>query len=335
MKKSFTIFFALVFVLTSLRTQTILTVDNSPGSTANYTSLQAAINAAGEDDLIYVAASSGTGYGNITVNKKVNIIGPGYVLAANSCGVSNTSPAVISSLTVTTGANNCLISGLTTVGNTNSVLIQNTSNIIFNNNNIAGDLTIRNCSGVTVHNNFFDPDNFHNLVVENGSSNVIFCNNIFAFLFMGVDATSGASFINNIIFEFSIPFSGLHNSTFKNNIFVTSATFGPTSNTILFNVFTLSQNLVPPGNIGTTADAIFVGYPNQANYSPDGRYALKSNSPAIGAGEGGADCGIFGGADPYVLSGLPSIPIIYSVEAPSSAPAGGTIQVTVKAKTNQ
>jgi hypothetical protein len=31
-------------------------------------------------------------------------------------------------------------------------------------------------------------------------------------------------------------------------------------------------------------------------------------SPGLGAGFGGTDCGIFGGAEPYVLSGIPPIP---------------------------
>ena len=37
----------------------------------------------------------------------------------------------------------------------------------------------------------------------------------------------------------------------------------------------------------------------------DAAYRLKEDSPAKGAGFGGADCGPYGGATPYVESGLP------------------------------
>ncbi|HNY02790.1 MAG TPA: hypothetical protein PKG48_09400, partial [Bacteroidales bacterium] len=68
--------------------------------------------------------------------------------------------------------------------------------------------------------------------------------------------------------------------------------------------------------------------------STDGQWQLAVGSPAIGAGNDGSDCGIFGGATPYVLSGLPSIPAIYEINMPSAGTSANGINVTVKAKTH-
>jgi hypothetical protein len=66
--------------------------------------------------------------------------------------------------------------------------------------------------------------------------------------------------------------------------------------------------------------------------STDGQWQLKVGSPAIGAGEGGTDIGMFGGEYPYVLSGLPPIPAIYGLDA-QSLPSN-TLDVNLKAKSH-
>jgi len=44
--------------------------------------------------------------------------------------------------------------------------------------------------------------------------------------------------------------------------------------------------------------------------SEDAKFQLGASSPAAGIGTGGTNAGAFGGASPYVLSGLPPYPII-------------------------
>ena len=63
------------------------------------------------------------------------------------------------------------------------------------------------------------------------------------------------------------------------------------------------------------------GYPTQGALTFDNRYELKAGSPAIGAGVGGIDCGAFGGETPYKLSGIPFVPLIYQVNAPTTGNA--------------
>jgi hypothetical protein len=66
--------------------------------------------------------------------------------------------------------------------------------------------------------------------------------------------------------------------------------------------------------------------------STDGQWQLTPGSPAIGAGILGEDCGMYGGNDPYVLSGLPAIPAIYLFVSPASASGfeGLPVQVRIK-----
>jgi hypothetical protein len=78
-------------------------------------------------------------------------------------------------------------------------------------------------------------------------------------------------------------------------------------------------------------DSVFVCWSDCSASSSDGRYALKANSPAKGAGMGGADMGAFGGTHPYVLSGLPNIPAIYKYDVWNSP---NHININLKAKSH-
>ena len=88
-------------------------------------------------------------------------------------------------------------------------------------------------------------------------------------------------------------------------------------------------------NITAHPNDIFLDYSAisaQSQNVPDSAYLLAPNSPAIGAGPNGTDCGAFGGDDPYVLSGTPRGPFIYYFDAPIQTAPGAGIDVTVKVK---
>jgi hypothetical protein len=116
------------------------------------------------------------------------------------------------------------------------------------------------------------------------------------------------SFFYNNIFAFSTAQTGWgisgHSNLFSNNITDASTLF-PADNGNQINVDLSTVFLVAPSN------------PNiPQGISTDGRWQLKPDSPAKGAGFGSTsekpvDCGAFGGTYPYVLSGLPPIPSIY------------------------
>lgn len=66
--------------------------------------------------------------------------------------------------------------------------------------------------------------------------------------------------------------------------------------------------------------------------SLDERFRLKEDSPALGAGANGVDCGVYGGAYPYVVSGLPKfIPYIVESNIPTT-PTDGKLNITLKIK---
>lgn len=68
--------------------------------------------------------------------------------------------------------------------------------------------------------------------------------------------------------------------------------------------------------------------------STDGKWQLSASSIFKGVGFGGADCGIFGGAEPYVLSGIPPIPTIYSLTAPAVGEKNTGLPIQIKVKSN-
>ena len=62
------------------------------------------------------------------------------------------------------------------------------------------------------------------------------------------------------------------------------------------------------------------------------QYTLSATSPAKGAGEGGIDCGAFGGTEPYIVGGSPIGPIIEDLQVPSTARQNEVIKIKLKAK---
>ncbi|MFB3041480.1 MAG: hypothetical protein ACE1ZS_06720, partial [Candidatus Poribacteria bacterium] len=68
--------------------------------------------------------------------------------------------------------------------------------------------------------------------------------------------------------------------------------------------------------------------------STDGQWQLKAGSPAIGAGTGGFDAGMFGETATYVLSGLPNIPAVHFFEAASVASEESRLPIQIKIKSH-
>lgn len=76
------------------------------------------------------------------------------------------------------------------------------------------------------------------------------------------------------------------------------------NNSIYNNVITAAKDKYP-----NLTDIVYLGSADMSSvFAPgtsDAAYRLKEDSPAKGAGKDGADCGPYGGATPYVESGLP------------------------------
>lgn len=156
-------------------------------------------------------------------------------------------------------------------------------------------------------------ENFTNITFEN----CLLYNNRYSGyeLFYRVD---NSLIRNNIFFrnedKKNIILYGCDNNSFYNNVLSADETFTAGTNNICLNTGDIGQVVVNDGAAG-------------------GAWAqLKEGSPAIGAGEGGVDCGPFaeGSLYPFVVCGMPKdIPYFKEVSVPSQ-PTDGKVRVSLK-----
>lgn len=312
-------------------------VDSNPANRQNFTTVQAAHNAASPGDTIYVAGST-VSYGNLTMSKKLYIFGPGYFLTENPKTQARPLSAKVINVSVDHESNGSLITGMVVEGkihfNTGEIIFKRNkvvlsandlieigdqvpvTNIILKQNYILNTRTgysglscIRvfdNCQNILVTNNFID-----------GAETPI---NIYA---VKSSPLATLEILNNTIrgqME-------IYNSLIHNNILREGNFFGADNN-IQCNLGNDDQFGTDNGNQANIDMATVFSSGN----SPDGQWQLSATSPAIGAGIGGQNCGMFGGSDPYVLSGLPALPTIYFFSAPASGSPTMNFQVSIKVK---
>jgi hypothetical protein len=318
-------------------------LNNNPAVNADFTTFQAAHDAASAGDTIYVEGNGNEAhYGNITISKKLIIIGPGFFLNENDSTYANPIFARFLSIYIQPTAAGTEIYGLyiyTADANTNHLRIR-ASNVIISRNSfyLNGYNTIRldaNVENVSITQNYaYQIETSSNSIVAN---NLIISNN---YIYYGIHLNNLSSAIisNNVI---RVNLANVYYSQIKNNIIYEShggdvLGVNNTGNYVAYNLAAgalVSGGNYGPGNIGNVdMGAVFAGYPTQGSYSTDGRWQLKSGSPAIGAGEGDIDCGMFGGPLPYVLSCLPPIPRIYEAIVPTAGSTSSGLPVIIKAK---
>lgn len=313
------------------------------GDIYDFSTLQTAHDGAAPNDIILL--QQGGNYGSATFTKSLIIKGPGYYLNENNITDANQLSAGIGNIVFNEGSQGSFISG---IDGANTITI-NIDNIVIDRCDIynmgmngISNIIVRNCLiERNISSNALNTQVlFQNCVFEYDSN----CSSTGCYVFYQASNWSNCEFSNNIFVDPS--YSGVTTSTsaisfnyctFKNNIFLNDYVSGGSESTNIVenNVFVTTHSSIPtPSNItGADAASIFVGYPEQGTNSPDARWQLAPNSPAIGAGEDGTDCGIFGGDHPYVLSGIPALPIIYELNVPQDASPEG-LNVNLKAKTN-
>lgn len=307
-------------------------------------------------DTLHVEQSS-VSYGNLSLSKRLVIIGPGYFMSENpKTQVNKSYGATIGAISILgSGADYSVVSGLTITG----AMVVGASKVIVENNYFAyTNTTISVGSGnsstidsVVLRSNYFAFNNSASYLgvgtrasTSGQITNFIFSNNI-------VTTTNGWGLSLGSLFSGIIrnnTFYGYYNMSVTNMYVVNNLSNYPSSG-VAGNGFV---NCVLEYNMGVN-DNQYVN-PTQANVnnvitncvtntaqllvggagSTDGKWALQSASPAKGAGKGGADLGAFGGSVPYVLSGLPRVPNIYSLSIAPINPGAASISVTVSAKSN-
>jgi hypothetical protein len=354
MKKFNTILAVALLLFSYFRAEArIWRVNNNSGITADFTSLDAAVISASvqDGDTLHLESSANT-YGDATINKRLVIIGTGYFLdPANVTFPPNTGlqykqqTSMVRFINLVAGSAGTKFIGISLVnGNTAGSIW---TNITFEKCYIGQPLSVPNAanSGLVVRKCFVDNNA---IVCTLGSLTDFTCENTIFFGFWAGVNMPNLSGTNNIFRNntFSLPAptanSTIANCYVANNIFAnnngTPVTFSNCN--IKNNLFSQNQSL--PGTavsnlINVNMNDVYTG---GSTGSWDSRYALKAGSPAIGAGVTvgtvvSPDCGAFGGTDPYKLSGIPNIPTIYSLTAPTSIPSGtSTMNVTFSTRNN-
>jgi len=118
------------------------------------------------------------------------------------------------------------------------------------------------------------------------------------------------------------------------NSYILESGFCNPSNSIYYSIVPSSSVCSNATNISSYGQAVIAAIPSSTN-SADSLLRLAPNSPAFGAGYDGVDIGMFGGSDPYILSGIPPFPWIYEIEMDPvyQAPATSTdLRVRVRVR---
>lgn len=297
---------------------------NNNDATANFKDIKAA-----HDDSQVLAGDtlmvegSQTYYTSFTCTKKLVIVGPGYFLSDNYQS-ADVLPAKISHIYLNSGSEGSSVIGLTFDYDNSSSPTVYVNNINIERCFTKGGIHLRNVENVRII-NCYTPgvDDYDNSTLFN---NIYFNNNIVT---DNMAVNSNCHFIsckNNIFLGSSYTFNAFH---FRNNIVMSgTATMNINSAYIQNNIAT--NNIFGAGNLNITdINALFTG-----GNSPDGKYVLSQGSLAKGAGFGGIDCGIFGGDDPYIISGLPPVPIITELDVDDAVSNKTGLKVKIKARAN-
>ena len=248
-----------------------------------------------DDDTIHLEPADAN-YGDLTIQKRLVIIGAGYKLGAapNNIGLqANSQTSKVNLLTLNNiNSQGTVIMGLHFVDQFGGVTIANTSDITVSRCYFNSSLDIVFPNGGTGVSNI--------LVAENFISGSI------TLLSTGNHALKNAEVAYNVFYG-NIAGS---NNTVHDNISATSLVGGDASNQVV--------------NMGNVYN-LLVG-------TDDSKYDILAASPY---NEGGAQGrGAFSGISPYRLSGIPNIPTIYSLQSTLNTTPGGTVNVTLSTKSN-
>jgi hypothetical protein len=302
------------------------------------TGLQQAINSpsVNSGDTIYIEASS-TPYSAATItNKKLTIIGTGYFLSDNANLQANLTPSTIATLTFGIGSDSSSVMGITTpTGIGAGIYLSNNSisNITIKRCRILNELKFLSSAGIN-YNNIIIEQNFINSFNTGGGAvnGLIITNNYFVGAFaIGINVLSGSAAQN--VIQGNLNINGF---TFYNNI-VLGSTITQNNNSsanIYYNIFDFGQPAwLGGGNnyFGLNSSYIFI-----SGGSIDSMYTVAASCSECFQGFPGgiSQIGMFGGNNPYRLSGIPAIPTIYNLSSPANVPQGGTIPVTISTRSN-
>ncbi|HWK07229.1 MAG TPA: hypothetical protein VNS58_26540 [Puia sp.] len=368
MKRIFMLLFLLPFLS---RAQNSYTVSNIPGVTANFRTLQGAIDSVAASSTLYVFPSA-IDYGNININKKILIVGTGFMLDQNAAPYTspNQEGVVLSSVWFQPGSDNSYLEGLHFSGETTGLryyrlLLDSVANVTVNRCMLeiwpsypGGNIEIetKNTSNCTFSQCYITGLNlgFPNhsggeqyIELGTGSQNLQFINNIFD----NRSADAGMTFNHNVspvnygsviftnnVFAFDVNTTDFCNYTYFNNFFIAvnpgKAVYSNVhlNGTSGFNITNVPA-LFPVGSGNFQGANVDSLFVNSTfgYHSFDQRWQVLPSSFAKTFANDGGEVGAYGGYNPYMLSGITTYPNIYSVTVSRDTTIHGNALVRIKA----
>ena len=303
-------------------------VNNNAGITANFTTAQAANDAATvlAGDTIHLEPSA-TSYGYLNCTKRLTWISTGAFLNIHPNQQYSPNVGALDALQATVaGSENSVfhvyVNGTVTIG-VQGIRLDRT----FAGSTVSIDNYGNNVTNTVVINCYSRGD----LYINTGNNNVV-TNNIFEGTLNTYGGTAQASITHNVFNASGATPGTVNNASVTNNIFSkANAAYTFINSTVQYNM-SGAADVLPAGNNnqnGIDMNTVFA----DNNGNTDAAFVLKTGSPAIGAGTGAADLGAYGGSAPFKLAMQPPIPAIYKIQAPA-APSGNTMNVTFSTKSN-
>ena len=301
-------------------------VNNNPGIQADFTTPQAAHNAAAPGDTLHIEPSP-INYGNLVLTKPLTIISIGNYLSGNPGVQYSPVTGTMQNLTINAGASGSVLS-CNLSGPTN---ITACDNIRFERSYLGGDITCVTADSIVI----IDCSCGGQISLQTNSNNILITNNLIGFL-INMQSTCGATITNNILGFGGTSFQNLpvtiFNSAFENNIIKNGQNYTYTNTTVTNNITSGSTSSLPATNNNQTGVNMVNVFVNPVGTNDDD-YMLINGSLASGVGVNGVDEGVFGGATPYKPGLQPAIPAIYKLTAPSTT-VGNTLNIVFSTKSN-
>lgn len=327
-----------VLVCATAANATCWRINPSPFAKAQFKTVEEAmadINVVAGDTLLLDPGTHG--YVDTRSRNNITVIGPGYFLDQNT-NWTETQTAIISTqccLGADSKIEGCIIKAYPVYGiiafelGKNAIIERCKLDYLAanNENTIIGCMIASlNCGG--------NSKIYNNIII--GANNVKF------------SGGEGVLFENNVVIGNKADYilTSFRNSKIRNNIIINTMT-GFNSSQVPYSAMTISyetdgNNVIQNNVLSTPSSFKNENYPN--NYfigatventfvnegSDDAKWQLLDTSAAKGAATHGGDCGAFGGATPYVLSGIPMfLPHITEALVPAK-PTDGKITVKLK-----
>lgn len=334
MKKIFTLFLlsGVLFISQSTSARILRVGWSGPQvSGVDFGDVNGAITAASAGDTIqlYQNASVSSAY----VNKQLVFLGYGYNLDVNPNlqavpTVTNTVTLYFISGSANSKVQGVLFSGY--IGADNITLSRCKGDVTLGYNPQIGPVAISNPSVVS---------SYLSISAQYGAvSNALISNNIIT-SFYGSASFNGL--IANNVFTYVLNEAGSSNVT--NNIFAYGACPSGGNAVYTNNVVSAQANSCPltgsNNKFGIDPSTVFVNW-NSGTFGSEANLALSASSPAKNAGVDGSnnptDDGIYGGNNAFIykLSGIPAIPAVYKLTAPSTSASTNPYTITVSVRSN-